>query len=239
MEITVKDLWSVLKKSIVLMLVCALLFGLAFYVYNAKFAKKMYSSSVEYILLAERGTIEDESMLNNYLVVGVKCIPTLESVLMSEMAMEGVLNYIQQSHEMEPDNPDYILEGSYTARGLLGCFSFGWESIETLVFTVNCRAASSRDCRVLLNAFSEIINERSMDVLQGVFFIEQRLTPANGYKVSPNATQQALLGAVLGAVLCYAVFFAVSILDTRVKHEKDLKTRFERIPVLGQIPHIG
>lgn len=237
MEITFKELWSALKKSFVWMIIFALLLGGAFYVYNEKIATKSYSSSMEYILLAKDGAVADEEKLNNYLVVGAKCLPTLKSVLMSERTMEGVLDYIKQSHELEPDSEDFVLDGNYSARGLVGAFSFS-AGDDTLVFRVSCRASSPKDARVLLHAFSEIINERSEDVLHGVFVIEQSLNPTNGYKVSPNTSQQTLLGAVLGAVLCYGAVLAVTILDTRVKQEKDLKNRFEKIPVLGQIPRI-
>lgn len=238
MEITIKDLWTILKKSVVLMVICALLFGATFYIYNDRFATKAYSSSVEYILLAKDGAVEDEEKLHNYLMVGVMSIPTLESVLMSEMSMEGVLSYINDQHQKEPDNKDYILDGTYSARSLLGCFSFSWDSPETLVFTVRCRASSPRDTRILLQAFSAMIDERSEKVLHGVFNVEQCFSPTNGSKVSPNTTQNTLLGAVLGAVLSYATVFAVTVLDTRVKQEKDLKSRFAQIPVLGQIPRI-
>ena len=107
MEITFKELWSALKKSFVWMIIFALLFGGAFYVYNEKIATKTYSSSMEYILLAKNGSVEDEEKLHNYLLVGTECLPTLQSVLMSEKTMEGVLDYIKQSHELEPDNEDF------------------------------------------------------------------------------------------------------------------------------------
>ena len=237
MEITLKDLWVTLKKSLVLMLVFALLFGTAFYVYNSRFATKVYSSSSEFILLAKATSIEDEEELNNYLVVGVRAIPTLQSILMSEVTMESVLRHVKEAQELEPDNADWQLDGSYSAAGLLGSFSFQCD--ETLVFTVRCRATSSKDSRVLLQAFAEIINERSEKVLCGVFEIEQSRIPTNGSKVSPNVGKNTLLGAVVGAVLTYVAVLIVSVLDTRVKREKDLKARFAQFPVLGQIPHIG
>ena len=238
MEITIKDFWTTLKRSAILMVVCALLFGVAFYVYNSRFATKIYSSSVEYILLARDGSVEDEEKLNNYLVVGVKSIPTLESVLMSDKTMKSVLDYIEGRRALEPDNSDFDLDGSYTPSGLLGCFSFTWDNPETLVFTVRCRVGSAKDARVLLYAFGEIINERSETVLHGIFTVDQCYTPGNGVKVSPNVTKNTLLGTVIGAVLSYATVLAVSILDTRVKREKDLRSRFAQIPVLGQIPRI-
>lgn len=241
MEITIKDFWTTLKKSIVLMVICALLFGAAFYVYSNRFATKVYSSSVEYILLARDGTVEDEEKLNNYLVVGVKSIPTLESVLMSDKTMRSVLDYIEVRRALEPENHEFELSRTYTPSGLLGCFSFTWDNPETLVFTVRCKTGSAEDARILLYAFGEIINERSETVLHGIFTIDHQYdeTPAAGVKVSPNVTKNTFFGAVIGAVLAYVSVLCFVVLDTRVKREKDLKSRFAQIPVLGQIPQIN
>ena len=236
MEITIKDLWATLKKSILIMLICALAFGATFYVYSSRFTAKVYSTSVDYILTPRDGSIEDEEKLNNYLVVGVKCIPTLENMLMSEKTMKYVLEYIEGRGEHDPE---YKTEKTYSAAGLLGCFSFTWDNPETLMFTVRCRASSSADARILLDAFSAIINERSAGVLNGVFNVETCFAPKNGAKISPNETKNALLGAVIGATLAYVVVLAITIFDTRVKSEKDLKSRFAQTPVLGQIPYIS
>lgn len=241
MEITIKDLWTTLKKSVILMVVCALLFGVAFYVYNSRFATKVYSSSVDYIVepAIPREEEEDEETVHNYLVVGAESIPTLESVLMSDKTMERVLEYIKAMQAYEPENDMFVLDGHYTASSLLGCFSFSWDNPETLVFSVRCRANTAEDARVLLHAFSKVINERCENVLRSVFKVEQLTEAKLGGKVSPNVTKNTLLGAVVGAVLSYVAVLAVAVLDTRVKREKDLKSRFARIPVLGQIPQIN
>ncbi|MBO7169643.1 MAG: hypothetical protein J6W28_00525, partial [Clostridia bacterium] len=117
MEITIKDLWATLKKSILIMLICAVALGAAFYVYSSRFTAKVYSTSVDYILTARDGSIEDEEKLNNYLVVGVKCIPTLENLLMSEKTMKSVLEYIEGKGAYDPE---YKTDATYSAAGLVG-----------------------------------------------------------------------------------------------------------------------
>ncbi len=225
------------------MVICAILFGAAFYVYNAYFAPKQYSSSAGYILLPKSGSVEDVEELNNYMVVGGKSVTTLESVLMSESTMQAVLDYIEVRKNSELGDMfdwDYVLDGNYTARQLLGSFSFVSSEDDTnLMFTVSCRAASAKDSRVLVEAFGACINEQSEQVLQGIFIINEIHEPQDGVKVSPSVTRNTLFGVVIGAVLPYVIVFVVSILDTRVKQEKDLKEKFKDLPVLGQIPYIG
>ncbi len=56
--------------------------------------------------------------------------------------------------------------------------------------------------------------------------------------VSPNVSMIAMLGALAGAVCCYAVFFLLYIFDTTIRTEEDLKKVCE-CPVLGSIPSIA
>lgn len=239
MEITIKDFWTALKKSVVLMVICALLFGAIFYVYSSQFAAKVYSSSVEYTLTAKDGSVDDVEALNNYLVVGTKSIPSLESVLMSDKTMQSVLEYIETRRKYEPDNTDFVLSGTYTPSSLLGCFSFAWDNPETVVFTVHCKTGSAEDARILLEAFTNVIPESSKMVLHDVFSIEESTTPKDGIRVAPNIAKNTFFGAVIGTVFAYIAVLCVVVLDTRVKREKDLKSRFAQIPVLGQIPQIN
>ena len=51
---------------------------------------------------------------------------------------------------------------------------------------------------------------------------------------SPNVARNALLAAVIGAVLVYAIFFLIYLFDTTVYTEQDL-TRFG-LPLLGTVP---
>ena len=102
---------------------------------------------------------------------------------------------------------------------------------------MRCRAYSPSDARVLLDAFGNIINERSSKLLSGIFHVEVSAEPKLGGLVSPNITMNALLGGVIGAVAPYAVVLIYTVLDTRIKTEEDIKSRFT-YPILGQIPRL-
>lgn len=242
MEITVRDLWNVLKRAFILMIICALLLALGMGIYTAKFVQKVYTSSVDYVLLVkeggstqtDKGTVES---LNNALVVGAKAIPTLSSYLITETMMESVLRYVADMHALEPQNPDYVLDHTYTASALKKAFTFTLPKEETdLVFSVSCRAFSAHDSRVILNAFGAVVNERATNVVDDVFYIEACDPPKDGTLTSPNLSRNVTLAAAIGAVLPYVVFLVITLLDSRIKEEEDLKNSFEQ-PLLGQIPH--
>ncbi len=242
MEITIRDLWSVLKRAFILMIICALLFALVAGVYTEKGVQKVYTSSTDYILLVKEGvstTTDDRTVesLNNALVVGAKAIPTLSSYLITETMMESVLRYVADMHALDPENSAYILEHTYTPSALKGAFTFKLPEEETdLVFSISCRAFSASDSRVLLSAFGAVVNERAVKVVDGVFYIEACDPPKDGALTSPSLSRNVLLAAVIGALLPYIAFLVIALLDSRIKEEEDLKSNFEQ-PLLGQIPH--
>ena len=105
------------------------------------------------------------------------------------------------------------------------------------VFEVRCKAYSPADSQVLLDAFGNIINERSGKVLLGIYHVETSTEPGRGGLVSPNLTTNVMLGAVIGAAVPYVIALVYFLLDTRIKTEDDVKNRFA-YPILGQIPRL-
>lgn len=246
MEITLKDLWKVLKKSIIFVILGAIIFGAAFYVYTDKTEAKVYRSSAKYYLapLIPPSTSAD---MNNNLVVGSKYIPTLGDYLMTEDTMELVLKVAGEWAATPQDNADpeewrkeWSLEDTYNAKSLVGKFSFvsPGEDETNLTFSVRCTTNSAKDCRILLHAFGRIVNERCMaTVLKNAYAVETIREAGNGAKIAPNPMNKAMLGFAIGAVLPYAIFFVLNLIDTRIKTEEDVKNRFE-YPILGQIPRL-
>lgn len=239
MEISLKDLWVVLKKSLFFMIVGAVLCAALFWGYTSFRVQKVYQSSAKYILLAQSEATDDVAEMNNILVVGGKTIRPLANYLMNEKTMEAVLRFISERHAQIPGDTEYVLEYKYTAAQLLSMFNFiiPGENELTTVFEVKCKAYSSADSRILLDAFGNIINERSGKVLQDVFRVETSADPRAGSLVSPNLSMNTLIGAVLGAAVPFVLVLIYSILDTRIKTEDDVKGRF-KYPILGQIPHV-
>ncbi len=239
MEISVKDLWTVLKKSVIFMLICALLCSVAFWCYTKVAVQKVYQSSAKYILVPKSGVSEDLTTMNNSLVVAGKIIPNLKSYLMNEKTMESVLAFIEARHAQIPDDTKYVLENEYTPAKLLSLFNFilpGADEVMT-VFEVRCKANSAADSQVLLDAFGNVINERSGKLLSGMYHVETSTEPNRGSLIAPNAATNAMLGLVIGAIVPYIIALVYFFLDTRIKTEADVKNRFA-YPILGQIPRL-
>lgn len=226
------------------MVICALLLAVVVGIYTAKGIQKVYTSSTNYVLLTKNANVSDADKdkatvesINNALVVGAKAIPTLANYLITETVMTNVLRYISDMHELYPDDPTYILDHTYTPSVLKSAFSFRLPSEENdLVFGVSCRAFSSHDSFVLLNAFGAVVNERSVNLLDQVFYIDACDPPKNGVLASPSLSRNVVIAVLIGALLPYMAVLVVTLLDTRIKEDDDLKNSFP-YPLLGQIPH--
>lgn len=249
MEITIRDLWNVFKRFFILILVCAILCGAAAYFYTTKYMQKVYSSSMECVLLpreditaTEPGATgkTPEEVLNNYLVVGGRAIKSIARILMAENTMEAILKDIEDMSKVNPGNKKYITEGTYTATQLRGLFSFTMPEDETdLVFTVTCRAYSAHDTYVLLSAFDRVMNGRA-EAFWGTetFEIERCEDPKAGTLNSPHVSRITAIATVAGALVPYFIVLVFTLFNSRIKKEEDIKNNFE-YPLLGRIPHFG
>ena len=240
MEISVKDLWSVLKKSANYMLIGAILCSVVFWCYTTVAVQKVYQSSAKYILVPKDGVADDLTTMNNSLVVAGKVIPNLKSYLMNEKTMESVLAFIEARHAQLPNDTKYVLENNYSPARLLSLFNFIQpNSVDAMtVFEVRCKAYSSADSEVLLDAFGNILNERSGKVLSGIYHVETSTEPAKGALIAPNVATNTMLGMLIGAIVPYVIGLVYFFLDTRIKTEADVKNRFGAYPILGQIPRL-
>lgn len=241
MELTLKDLWTILKNSIFYCIIGAVILGAAVCTYTAFGVNKVYRSTTEYVLVLENGAVFEQentsvNQLNNYLVVAAKSINTLSSYLMNEKTMTMVLEHIEKQHAADPTNEAYMLDYMYSASSVP--FTFARPALETdVVFHISCNALSAKDSLILMDALTAIINERSEKILNGVFAIDVSTDAKMGTLVSPNILRNTIIGALVGALIPFIFVLLRTAFDTRINKEEDLKEKFT-YPVLGQIPHI-
>ena len=249
MEITIKDLWNVFKRFLILILASALLCGAAAYVYTTRFVQKVYSSSVECVLLPQKDIVTSEpdasgnqntpvEELNNFLVVGGKAIKSLSSLLMAEDTMESLLTWLKNTSTDNPGDERYITDYEYTATQLYQLFEFNAPNEDTdLIFGVSCSAYSAHDTYVLLNAFSEVMNQRATAFWgEETFRIELCETPKEGGLDYPHVNRITAIAVAVGIFVPYLLVLVVALFNSRIKKDEDIKNNF-RYPLLGRIPH--
>lgn len=249
MEITIKDLWGVFKKMFIIMLVFAIICGAAAYIYANKYMQKMYTSSFQCVILPQEKITASQpdaagmqntpvEELNNFLVVGGKAIKTLSSLLMAEDTMVLILKNLEDMRELNSSDPLYVTDFDYTADELYKMFRFTMPESDTdLVFTVSCNAYSAHDTYVLLNAFGQIVNQRAAEFWgDETFRVEQCQEPKEGTLVSPHTLRTTVIAAAVGAIIPYMIFLVITMFNSRIKKEDDIKNNFD-YPLLGRVPH--
>ena len=78
--------------------------------------------------------------------------------------------------------------------------------------------------------------EKITDIVAGsdVRIVDYAVIPRG--RSSPNYTRNAMMGALLGAVLCAAVLVLIYLLDDKIHSEEYLTQTYAEIPLLSVIP---
>ncbi len=125
---------------------------------------------------------------------------------------------------------------SYSANQLKGMVTYSsLNETEVLQIEVKCtdKIEARQLCELILdNAQSEVERIGSGG---SVIVVDDATTPTS--PTSPNKTLNTVLGILLGAVLGVVIIFIIELLDTRVKNEDDLVSKFD-LPILGVIPDL-
>lgn len=111
---------------------------------------------------------------------------------------------------------------------------------------------SANETEILEIKYADISPERARDILQLVLNNAQaeitRIMPGCIVSIvdnaslptttsSPNVKQNTFIGIFAGIIIGIAIIFIKELLDTRIKDEDDLKSKYN-IPVLGIIPNL-
>jgi len=125
---------------------------------------------------------------------------------------------------------------AYSANQLKGMVTYSsLNETEVLQVEVLCtdKIEARQLCELILdNAQSEVERIGSGG---SVIVVDEATTPTS--PTSPNKTLNTILGILLGAVLGAVIIFIIELLDTRVKNEDDLVSKFD-LPILGVIPDL-
>ena len=106
----------------------------------------------------------------------------------------------------------------------------------TEVFEVVVTSKDPRQAEHIANTIAEVLPEKITDIVAGsdVRIVDYAVIPRG--RSSPNYTRNAMMGALLGAVLCAAVLVLIYLLDDKIHSEEYLTQTYAEIPLLSVIP---
>lgn len=216
-EINLGDLFGVLKKHFILIIIVALVAAILVYGYCALFIKPTYSASSKIYIVSSTGTISisDLTLSNN---VASDYIDLMKDKVILDLVIDN-------------------LHLNYTASQLSGMISVtNTNGTHMLVITVKSHdpdeAAAIANCLadMTINEVPNILETQPPNVVH--------YAVANRSKIAPSNTRNALIGAVIGAVVCYGVLFLMYYLDDSIRSSDDI-VRYAGLHILGEISDLS
>lgn len=218
--ITLKDLWDIFVRRVIWMVLAAVIVGTAFLVVDkATFTPQYQSTATLYLL---RDDEEDSSSVvdayNSY-SLAMKVVNDCTYMLKSRTVVDQVIS-------------DLGLSGSY--ESLVGKISTS-NPENTRFLEVTVRADSPETAKLIVDSLCE----RGRDQINNALGYEQVMLYEYGVlRSAPSNTRgmtSYLLPAAAAAVVVYAVFLIIFLLDDRIRSADDIE-RVLGLTVLGEIP---
>lgn len=124
----------------------------------------------------------------------------------------------------------------YTAKQISNMISLSSLS-ETEILSVEVTCPSPTDAKILANLIMDSAQDEIDRIGHGgyVSVIDEATTPQA--PSSPNVELYIIIGVLLGVLIGVGVILIIELLDTRIKGEDDLVSRYE-LPILGVIPTV-
>lgn len=214
MEFTLKNIWDLLSKAIVFILVVSIVFGIGAFVYNSYFVSPVYSTGVKFY------------------ASGMETTPTLGTSVAPQYV--EFLN-VNEFYEMVSKD---LLEDTgvdLTPKQIASMLNFSSVVEETSSFYVTVRAedpnlAYNVALSVAEKAPEQVDSFADVGVLE---VIENPTLPT--FPVGSSSLQVAFVGLVLGFFLACIAVVLREVLDNSIKSPDEI-TQLFGIPVFGTVP---
>ena len=220
-EIDLKELAKVLWKRAWVIAICIVLVATSTYIYTKSFVTPLYTASVTIYVNNNSNRNNSNALSSGDLAVALRLVNTYINILGSDQVLEEVIEKTG------------VMLTSDQLRSMITAETMG----ETEMFKVKVRTPSPQLSKDLANTIAEVAPGRISSVIEGssAKVVDYAKLPEG--RSFPSYTKNAVLGFVLGLAGSAAVVVGWSMLDTRVKCEKDL-LKVCQLPVLGKIPDI-
>lgn len=218
MEITLRQLLSVIRKNIVTILVCTLLFSAGAFALSRYVIPKTYVSTVK-LFVSTPNSANNSTTDINALNYAQKVVNTYIEMLQTNSFYQNVMEKTQLS--LEPDQIKKMIQFSTLN--------------DTEVFQASVSSGDPGTAKKIADAITELApttissfkEEASLKVVDPAKYPDM---PS-----SPNTVLNTVVGFLLGSILSTVFLLLKDMLDVRIKGEEDITQNYN-IPVLASIP---
>lgn len=220
-ELDLRDIFKVLLKRAWIIVLCAVILATSVCVYTMNFVTPKYEASVTMYVNNNTGK-NSNNISSSDLAVALRLVSTYVNIIQSNKVLEKVIAETGMNLSVGQ------------VRGMISAEVVD----ETEMFRVRVATSNPQVSADIANAIAAVAPGEISEIIEGssAKVIDYARVPTS--RSSPNYVSSAMLGAVAGAVLAAAVIVLCTVLDTRIKHEEDLKKICD-VPVLGVIPDLS
>lgn len=218
-EISLKDILRVIRRSLWIIVVTAIVSGILAFGYSKLFIQKTYTSTMKlYVETENSGTISSYNDLSSH-----------------NYAKDLVNTYIEMldTHSFY-EKVSASLSNKYTAAQLSSMMTYD-NSSETEIFTLSVVANSPTEAKVIADSVAGVAPAVISNLKDNanLKIVDEATIPSA--PTSPNVGKNTLIAFLAGTVLALAYIFIKEFLDAKIKYDPNI-TEYDDIPILAAIP---
>ena len=225
MEIDLLGIIKVLFQKLWIIILCGVIAGAAMFGYTYALVDPTYEASAK--LYVNNSSLSLGSSSFSISTSTISAAQELVSTYIVILETRTTLNEI-----IEYANVQNLSAASL--KKMISADAVDSTEIFEVTVTSNDPVLSER----LANAVAKVLPDRIAEIVDGssVKIVDYAITPTQ--RSSPNYTNNALIGIIIGMLLSAAVIVVLEIFDTSIKEEGYLTQAYD-VPVLAVIPDIG
>lgn len=221
-EISVKQVFAAVIRSIWLAVIVAIVFGASAYFYTTNFVSNVYTARSS-IFITNGGILNSGSGTN------VKNTDFTASTMLLQPCVD-----ILKTKEAQKDLVN-SMNSSITYNDIKGGFQISIRSDNSLFIDIRYSGNDKDQVIKLVNEYAEFAPEYLSGFFNNTINIKTVELATAASKVSPRTTVISISAAFIGAVLVMLVSVILSLLDQTIKGEADFTANYD-VPVLGVVP---
>ena len=219
-EIDVFQLVKVLWKRKFLIVLAALVAGLAAFAYSSFVIKPQYTSTTR-IYVVNRNQADKPGLTNQDLQAGAYLVKDYREIILSQDVLEKVV--VDQSLSMDAKTLGRKVSVTVPA--------------DTRIVSISVRDGKPEEASRIANALREVAAQKIISVtrVSDVTTLEEA-RPATSPS-SPNIRRNTMIATIAGVGFVTIIMLLVELLDDRVKRPEDIE-EVMHISLLGVIPNL-
>lgn len=201
-EITLKDLYQIIKKHFLTIMIAIVLGIIMSVLVMMFFITPKYNSEAQ-LLVNQQGDTTQTSIQNNEIQANIQLINTYSDIITGHSILTQVNNN---------------LGSNYPVKTLIDAIKVG-QSTNSQAFNLTVTMETPEEAQLVLNEIINIFEATVREVYDVASILVLSPATYNPNKVSPKVTMFILIGAIMGLVISLLIVIILELMDTTIKED--------------------